>query len=109
MAIIVKCRRGSATRSGADIRDSLISTRTMASARGKRFLDDPDQGGYYVCRRYTLRVPIKAHLVPGDWITVTCARLGLSAAKMRVMGSSISGGRNEKWAALEVATFEVPA
>lgn len=108
MAIIVRCKRGAGDRQAGDIRDSLVSSVSMATARGKRFLDDPDQGGYYQVIRYSLRVPYVDAILPGDWITITeTDKLGLTDQKLRVRSVSMSGGQFDSWVDLEADLYDI--
>lgn len=95
--------------SGPDIEDSMITSKAVAVARGRQWLDDPDAGAYWKTREYTLKVPHKADITPGDWISVTCSRLGLSASKLRVVNYSVGGdGSQIKWATVTARQFLDP-
>ena len=92
MAIIVKCKRGSGDREASEISDPLIVTNYMAALRGKRFLDDPDEGAYYRTVRRTLSVPHTpaGDVLPGKWISVTDGHLGMSNKLLKVTGYTIN-------------------
>lgn len=67
--IAVKCVRCLGQCEAPSISDSLITTTEIAVMRGTRFLDDPGQGGYYLCKEVALTVPHKQLVEPGDWVT----------------------------------------
>lgn len=106
--IVVKCKRGPADRLAPDISDPMIASVAMATARGKRFLDDPEKGGYYLCKKYTLGLPhISPAIVPGRWISVTCAKLGFVSTRLKVRSYSFGGDNNAGiWATAECEKYE---
>lgn len=107
MAIIVTCKRGSGDREAPSISDSLIINQHMATLRGKRYLDDPDQGGYYSAKARTLRSRHKGALVvPGSWITVSDSHLGLDSTKLKVKSYTISMTRSSVWGTVETESYE---
>lgn len=110
MAQIYRTYRAAGDVSADDISDPMIISKVMATARGKRFLDDPDQGGYYLTRVYTQKVPHKsADAIPGRWITETVSKLGLSAVKHKIKSYRIVGSPAGAWAEMEVESYHVPA
>jgi len=97
MAIIVKCTRDTGDREAPSINDSLITSESTAASRGKRYLDDPDQGAYYLTKKRNLRMPHEIsgevaldHIEPGSWVTVTDSHLGLSNQKLKVKAYNIN-------------------
>jgi len=79
----------------------------MARARCKRFLDDPDQGAYYLTKQRTLRVPHKGStVIPSTWITVTDSHLGLTNTKLKVKSYTISITPASVWASATPETYE---
>lgn len=107
MAITVKCIRSDGDREASSISDSLIVTENMAKQRGKRFLDDPSQGGYYLVKKRTLKVPHKgAGVVPGTWITVSDSHLGLRNQRLKVKSYTINITRKSVWATIETEQYE---
>jgi len=108
MSIIVKCTRATGDREGPSINDALIVTENDAAKRGKRWLDDPSQGAYYLTKKRTLKVPHKGPtIIPRTWITVTDGKLGLSAQKLKVKGYTISITPSSVWATVETEQYEV--
>jgi hypothetical protein len=84
----------------------------MAAKRGKRFLDDPGQGGYYTAKNRSLKVPHKVdgvHLnesiVPGKWVTVTSSHLNLSAQRLRVRSYKLTITLDDIWGEAETQQF----
>lgn len=114
MSIIVRCKRGDGTKEAPSISDSLIVTESMAVARGKRFLDDPGQGAYYLTKKRDLRVPHKLsggeatdHIEPGEWVTVTDGKLGLANQKVKVKAYNVIITPKSVWGTMETETYEV--
>jgi hypothetical protein len=107
MSIIIRCIRGDGTNEAEPISDSLIITERMAVLRGKRFLDDPDQGGYYEVKKRTLKTIHKGpDIVKGSWISVTDSSLGLSATQLKVTGIAIDISRSDGvWASIETEQY----
>ena len=112
MAIIVRCVRGTGDREGPSINDALITSNGDAVLRGKRWLDDPSQGAYYLVKKRTLKVPHKgSHILPRTWITVTDGKLGLSSQLLKVKSYAISITPKGVWANIETEQyqeFEIP-
>ena len=107
MAIIVKCTRGTGDVEGPSINDALITSEGAAVLRGKRWLDDPSQGAYYLVKKRSLQVPHKgSHILPGTWITVTDGKLGLSAQKLKVKSYTISITPTGVWANIETEQYQ---
>jgi len=113
MSIIIRCIRDDGLKEAPSINDSLIISESMAVARGKRFLDDPDQGAYYLTKKRNLRVPHKIsggeasdHIEPGTWITVTDSHLGLSNQKLKVTLYNISITPDAVWTPMETEQYE---
>ena len=113
MSIIIKCIRDDGTKEGVPINDSLIISESMAVARGKRYLDDPDQGAYYLTKKRSLRVPHKIsggeatdHIEPRTWVTVTDSHLGLNNQKLKVTSYNISITPKAVWATMETEQYE---
>lgn len=68
-SVIVRCIRGLGDKEAQPISDPLITSESCAVRRGKRFLDDPSQGGYYLSRQNSIRVPHRLFTdVVGKWI-----------------------------------------
>lgn len=106
MAIIVTCKRGGGDREAPPINDSLIINEYMATLRGKRFLDDPGQGGYYSAKARSLKFRHKgASVVPGSWITVSDSHLGLDSTKLKVKSYSITITPTAVWAQADTETY----
>ena len=88
MAITVRCvMEGTAgNRETGSISDNLIPNEHIARVRGRSFLLDPEQGGYY--KTYSLRVTsnhISDNIRPGKWVTVTSSVLGISNTLFKVI------------------------
>ena len=110
MAVQVLCQRGSKDREAPSINNSLIATENQAAKRGKRFLDDPDQGSYYKVIRRTFKIPHKDNnIFPGTWITVTSQKLGLANVQLRVKSYNITITPTAVWGTLETEQFVEPS
>ena len=108
MSIIVRAIRGTGDREGPSINDALVVTENDAVKRGKRWLDDPSQGAYYLTKKRSLKVPHKGPtIIPRTWVTVTDGKLGLSAQKLKVKGYTISITPASVWATVETEQYEV--
>ena len=106
--ITVKCVRGAGDRVAPIISDQLIVTESAAVSRGKRFLDDPEQGGYYVTVKRSVKVPHKSDLVlPTKWIDLTDSHLGLQKSKMKVKEYTISILPDSVFATIQAERYEV--
>ena len=114
MAVLIKCTRGKGDREAPSIQDTLIFTDAMAKARGKRFLDDPDQGGYYLTKNRTIKVPHKVVgegaselIVPGKWVSVTDGKLGLQSKSLKIKSYriSLSTSPPSAWGVMETQEF----
>ena len=89
--VLVKCVRGYGDKEGEEITNSLIVTESMAVSRGKRYLDDPSQGGYYQVKTRAFKVPHKGSaIVPGAWVTISNGDLNLSETPVRVKQYSLT-------------------
>lgn len=107
MPIIVKAVRGTGNREGPSINDALIVTKNDAAKRGKRWLDDPSQGAYYLTKKRSLKVPHKGPtIIPRTWITVSDGKLGLNNQKLKVKSYAISITPNAVWATIETEQYE---
>lgn len=94
------------TTSADDITDPMIVSQAMATSRGKRFLDDGNQGGFYLRRAYSQKVPHKTHLaVPGKWVSETVSKLGISAQKLKIKSYRIVGSPAGAWAEMEIESY----
>jgi len=101
----IRCVRGAKDREAEPIESALLTTRPAVVARGKRFLDDPAQGGYYTTYRRRLQVPHKGpEILPGTIIRIQSARYGIDALG-RVASYSITGTDSEIWAQIEFEEF----
>lgn len=109
MAIQVLCQRGRKDKEAPSINNSLISTENQATRRGKKFLDDPEEGAYYKVIRRTFKVPHKNNnIFPGTWVTVTSQKLGLASVQLRVKSYKISITPDAVWGTLETEQFLEP-
>lgn len=111
MGIIVRCSRGDGDKEAPSINDSLIITETMGVTRGKRFLDDPDQGAYYVTKKRNLRVPHKmisgeSAIEPREWVTVTDGKLNLNEQKLKIKAYNLTMTPTSVWGSMETETYE---
>jgi len=107
MSTIVKAIRGTGDREGPSINDALIVTENDAAKRGKRWLDDPSQGAYYLTKKRSLKVPHKGPtIIPGTWITVSDGKLGLNNQKLKVKSYTISITPKSVWATIEAEQYE---
>lgn len=107
MAIIIKCTRGTGDREAPSISNSLIVTDSMATARGKRYLDDPSQGAYYITKSRTLKAPHKGNtIIPRAWITVSDSHLGLLTKLLKVKSYSINITPKAVWATMKVDQYD---
>jgi hypothetical protein len=105
--IIVKCVRGLGDRIAPPITDQMLTTQNMAAKRGKRYLDDPSQGGYYVTIKRSLRTVHKSNeVLPTKWISITDSHLGLQSAKLKVKEYSINITPNSVWANISTEQYK---
>jgi hypothetical protein len=110
MSVIVKCIRGSGDVEAPPIGDPVLSTESVAKLRGKRFLDDPEQGAYYTTKRRVMRTPHRgASVKPRTWITVTDSHLGLTLKLLKVKSYSIAITQNSVWATMETEQYDTPS
>ncbi len=106
-AIRVRCFRNKKDREADPISDSLISANDIAVARGKRFLDDPEQGAYYHTVRRSLKIPHKGGgVVPGAWIRITDTKTGLNGLLLKVISYKLSVSRSSLWAVIETEEYK---
>ena len=98
-SIVVECIRGAGDVPAPIISDRMIVTESMAVTRAKRFLDDPNQGGYYTTIKRTLQTTHKSsEVLPTKWIAVTDSHLGLRSDKLKVKEYNINITPNSVWA-----------
>lgn len=103
MAILVKCKRGSADKAAPSISDTMIISNTMAVARGKRVIDD----NYFLIKKYSLQVPVKSlDIVPSEWVRFSVSKLNLNNVLAKVKSYSISGSKSGLLANIEVEIYE---
>lgn len=104
--IKIRCFRKTKNREAEPITESLITSESVAAARGKRFLDDPEQGAYYQVIRRSLRVPHKSeNVTPGSWILVTDQKLGLKKTPLKVLNYKIEIKRDGVWATMDTEEY----
>jgi len=104
--ISVQCVRGVGDRPSPEINDSMITTENMAVKRGKRYLDDPDQGGYYVVNKRTLKIPHKSNeVLPTKWITLNDSHLGLMGNSVKVKEYTIEITPTSVWATVATEQY----
>jgi hypothetical protein len=75
MSIKIRCKRDNGDKGGGSISAPLCISKKLAKIRGKRYLDDPNEGNYFdtVLRNYV--VPHKKMLKPGDFICIESNRV----------------------------------
>jgi len=101
----IRCVRGAKDREAEPIESALLTTRPAVVSRGKRFLDDPSQGGYYTTYRRRLQVQHKgAHILPGEIIRIQSVRYDIDAVG-RVASYSVAGDGESIWATIEFEEF----
>ena len=105
MQVLVKCVRSAGNSEAPDITNNLITSDSMAKARGKRFLDDPNQGKYYLTKRRTIRVPHKGEITPGNWVTVTSKHLNLSNVLLKVVNYSFTITHEGVWGVIDTEQY----
>lgn len=104
--MIFRCYRGPGNREAQPISCDMIHTTAQAAARGKRFLDDPSQGGYHTVQRKTIRVPHKgAGILPGTFVSVTSTHLGWASVLARVSSYKIQVTHKAVWAVVDLEYF----
>jgi hypothetical protein len=104
--ISVKCIRGKGDRIAPTISDSMLVTENMALQRGKRFLDDPSMGGYYVVTKRSLKTVHKSNeVLPTKWISISDSHLGLLNEKVKVKEYSINITPNSVWATISTEQY----
>jgi len=109
MSLKVTCERDFGDKVADAISEPLITTSTQAVIRGKRFLDDPALGGYYITKTFAIQVPHKVEgLKKGDFIDLTESTLKLSTKVVKVTECELVGTRDTVWANLTVQSYEAP-
>ena len=103
--IIVRCKRDYGNKEADPISEPMCLTQQMAVIRGKRFLDDPTQGGYYDTVTRTLKVPHKADIRPGHFVKVNSVRLGLTDKILKVTKYDIEITPSEIWGIMETLEY----
>lgn len=68
----VTVSRADGDRVAPQIQSNLISTTALAEMRGNRYLDDPDQGGFYMTLARNLSVPHKTGASESRFASVQC-------------------------------------
>ena len=107
MSIIVTCKRGDGDREAPTINDTLIVTENMAASRGKRFLDDPAQGGYYLTRKRSIKVPVYSdEIVPNAWLNLSCSQIGISEEIVKIKNCSLTIKSDSIWLDLDTESYE---
>jgi len=108
-SIAIHCTRAAGDREAPPISDAMLITAPMAIARGKRFLDDPAQGGYYRTRQYQITVPHRGSaIVPGAWVSVSAPAAGIDDVAMRVTRCQLTLTRAAVQAAITLERYEEP-
>jgi len=104
--VSVKCTRGVGDRIAPPISDTMLTTQNMAAKRGKRYLDDPSMGGYYVVVKRNIKTIHKsADVLPTTWITITDSHLNLQAQKVKIKEYSIELTPNSVWATISTEQY----
>lgn len=75
MGITVKCYRDNGDKEGGSISAPLCTSEKLAKMRGKRYLDDPEQGNYYQTTKRRFSLPHKVMLKTEDFVTIQSQRL----------------------------------
>jgi len=107
MSIIVKCIKAAGNIEGPSVSDSMITSDGAAVSRGKRWLDDPSKGAYYLTKKRSLKVPHKGeHVIPRSWISVSDSHLGLKDTRLKVKSCGISITPKGVWATMDTESYE---
>jgi len=92
MGLVYRCHRGAGDVTHEDVSDPMIVSEAMAASRGKRILDDSGQGGFYLKREYTQKVPHKtAMAIPTAWASETVSKLELADQELKIATYRIYG------------------
>jgi hypothetical protein len=89
MPIVVKCKRGVGDKEADSLNAPLCINETLAMQRGKRFLDDPEQGGYYTTITRNIKTPHKTVIKPGVFVNIKNFRLGIQSAVAKCISYKI--------------------
>ena len=111
MPIRVVCKKSetAAARAGETITNALINSVAQATAIGKRYLDDPDKGGYYITETSSLKLPHKSNDIGlGDIVEITEEKLSMDGDKFKVVSYALSGDKKEVWASVDVQAYKEP-
>jgi len=104
--VVIKCVRGKGDRIAPPISDPMLVTENMAVLRGKRYLDDPSMGGYYVVTKRSLKTVHKSNeVLPTKWISISDSHLGLQNVKVKVKEYSINITPNSVWATISTEQY----
>jgi len=73
--ITVRCIRDNGDKDGGTIASQLCTSKALATVRGKRHLDDPEQGNYYSTVKRKYQIPHKVMLMPEEFVLIDSARV----------------------------------
>ncbi len=90
MSIKLRCIRDDGDKDGGSISAPLCTNKTLAKIRGKRYLDDPEQGNYFDTEHKGFNLRFKQMLKPGDMIYVDSERSGGGLYKCLSFGVTIT-------------------
>ena len=103
----VRCYRKTKNREAPPLNNVLIPDMLAAVERGKRFLDDPEEGGYYFCVFRSLKIPHREGVAPGKWITVTDRKLGLKQTPLKILSYKLTiGADGQIWGNAETIEYQ---
>ncbi|OQY25705.1 MAG: hypothetical protein B6244_14795 [Candidatus Cloacimonetes bacterium 4572_55] len=107
MAITVRCIKGTGNKEAPSISDALITSEGAAVSRGKRWLDDPSKGAYYLTKKRSLKFLHKgSHVIPRSWISVSDSHFGLKDKLLKIKSYGISITPTSVWATAETESYE---
>jgi hypothetical protein len=106
-AVSVKCIKGDGDVEAQPINDSRITEDFVAIKRGKRFLEDPSQGAYYLTKQRDLQVSHKGPtVIPGKWVDITAPQLDLDEQRVKINNYTITITKESVFATMTVQEFK---
>jgi len=107
--ISVRVKRDPGNKEAPSIQSALITDEESAKRIGKKFLDDPEGGGYFITEIYEMGCPFcLPTMEPGNWIIVDDPVISPSAQSLYVKSVIISGTPKKIETSFEARKFKAP-
>ena len=106
--LAVTVSRMGGDRIAPQIQSNLISTNEIAEMRGNRFLDDPDQGAFYMTISRNISVPHKEGVATARFASVSCPSLfGNDPRIFRINSYSVTWTKEGSKANAEIIEYHL--